>query len=171
MPNLISHRLPPPLPCAPKKRRSQICLVYCRVSPKTRDLRSPIPREKTGHTPARKKHGDMTRRASSVRARVAIQEALSAEMSTLQVNDSLSGRIVESSDHCQMMIITPDRDDDDDQCVDDSADDEDYDHVPIANPPPLIKRGNGDRTSRHVSTIPSPRMSDPYFHPPALHPS
>ena len=124
---LISHRLPPPLPCAQAKRRLQICLVYCRVSPKTRDLRSPIPREKTGHTPARKKHGDVTRRASSVRARVAIQEALSAEMSTLQVDESLSGRIVES--------FTPDRDDDDDQCVDDSGDDEDYDHAPIANPP------------------------------------
>ena len=33
------------------------------------------------------------------------------------------------------MIITPDRDDDDDQCVDDSADDEAYDHAPIANTP------------------------------------
>jgi hypothetical protein len=74
----------------------------------TQNKRSSIPREKTGHTPAREKHGDVTRCASSVRARVAIQEALSAEMSTLQVNDSLSGRI-ESSDHCQtMIIITPD---------------------------------------------------------------
>jgi hypothetical protein len=35
-----------------------------------------------------------------------------------------------------MMIITPDRDDDDDQRVDDSADNEDYDPAPIANPPP-----------------------------------
>jgi hypothetical protein len=34
------------------------------------------------------------------------------------------------------MIITPDRDDDDDQRVDDSADNEDYDTAPIANPPP-----------------------------------
>jgi hypothetical protein len=48
-------------------------------------------------------------------------------MSTLQVDESLSGRIVES--------FTPDRDDDDDQCVDDSGDDKDYDHAPIANPP------------------------------------
>jgi hypothetical protein len=66
---------------------------------------------------------------------VAIQEALSAKMSTLQVDHLLSGRI-ESSDHCQTMIITPDRDDDNDQCVDDSTDDEDYDPAPIANPPP-----------------------------------
>ena len=56
-------------------------------------------------------------------------------MSTLQVDYSLSGHI-KSSDHCQTMIITPDRDDDDDQRVDDSADNEDYDPAPIANPPP-----------------------------------
>jgi hypothetical protein len=93
-----------------------------------------IPREKTGHTPVRKKHGDATQRASSVRARIAIQEALSAKMSTLQVDDSLSGRI-ELLDHCQtMIIITPDSDDNDDQHIDDSADDEDYDPAPIANP-------------------------------------
>ena len=101
----------------------------------TQNKRSSIPREKTGPTPARKKHGDATRRASSVRARVAIQEALSTKISTLQVDDSLSG-CIESSDHCQMIIITPDRDDNNDQRVDDSADDKDYDPAPIANPPP-----------------------------------
>ena len=100
----------------------------------TQNKISLIPREKTGHTPVRKKHGDATQRASSVRARIAIQEALSAEMSTLQVDDSLSGRI-ELLDHCQtMIIITPDSDDNDDQHIDDSADDEDYDPAPIANP-------------------------------------
>ncbi len=56
-------------------------------------------------------------------------------MSTLQVDDSLSGWI-ELSNHCQTMIITPDRDDDDDLRVDDSADDKDYDPAPIANPSP-----------------------------------
>ena len=35
-----------------------------------------------------------------------------------------------------MMFVTPDNDDDDDQRVDDSADDEDYDPMPIANPLP-----------------------------------
>jgi len=49
----------------------------------TQNKRSSIPREKTGHTPARKKQRDATLRASSVRVRVTIQEALSAEMSTL----------------------------------------------------------------------------------------
>ncbi len=71
----------------------------------TQNKRSSIPRVKTGHTPVRKIHGDATQRASSVRARVAIQEALSAEMSTLQVDDSLSGRI-ELSDHCQTTEMT-----------------------------------------------------------------
>ena len=101
----------------------------------TQNKRSSIPREKSGHTPARKKHGDTTQHASSVRMRVAIQEALSAKMSTLQVDDSLSG-CIESSDHCQTMIITPDRDYDDNQRVNDSANDKDYDPAPIANPPP-----------------------------------
>jgi len=96
-----------------------------------------IQREKSGHTPARKKHRNATHRASSVRARAAIQDALSAEMSTLQVNDSISGRI-ETSDHCPTMIVTPDNNDDDDQRVDDSADDEDYDRAPVSNPPPPI---------------------------------
>ena len=56
----------------------------------TQNKRSSIPREKKGHTPARKKHGDVSRHASSVRVRVAIQEVLSAKMSTLQVDDLLS---------------------------------------------------------------------------------
>ena len=101
----------------------------------TQNKRPSIQREKSGHTPTRKKHGNATRRASSVRARAAIQDALSAEMSTLQVNNSISGRI-ETLDHCLTMIITPDNNDEDDQCVDDLADDEDYDPVPVAKPPP-----------------------------------
>jgi hypothetical protein len=100
----------------------------------TQNKRLSIPREKTCHTHVRKKHGDATQCASSVRARIAIQEALSVKMSTLQVDDSLSGRI-KSSDQCQtMIIITPDSDDNDDQHIDDSADNEDYDPVPIGNP-------------------------------------
>jgi len=74
----------------------------------TQNKRPMIRREKTGHTPARKKHGDATQHASSGRARIAIQEALFTKMSTLQVDDSLSG-CVKSLDHCQTMIVTPDR--------------------------------------------------------------
>jgi hypothetical protein len=63
----------------------------------TQNKRSSIPREKTGHTPVRKKHGDATRRASSVRARVVIQEALSAKMAlsrwTIRYLDASSRRI------------------------------------------------------------------------------
>jgi hypothetical protein len=82
----------------------------------------------------RKKHGGHTTCcASSVRARVAIQEALSAEMSSLHVDDSLTGR-VELSDYCRKMIVTPDGDEDDEQRIDDSADDSDYNDVPVANP-------------------------------------
>ena len=71
----------------------------------------------------------MTRRRASVMARVAIQEALSAEMSTLHVDDSLTGH-VEPSDHCRTMIVTPDGDDDDNG-VDDSSDDDDYTPAPV----------------------------------------
>ena len=101
----------------------------------TLNKRQLIEREKSGHTPARKKHGHTTCRASSVRALVEIQEALSAEMSSLHVDDSLSGR-VDLSDYCQTMIVTPDRDDDDEQRIDNSADNIDYDDAPVANPNP-----------------------------------
>ena len=99
----------------------------------TLNKRQSIEREKSGHTTARKKHGHTTCRASSVRARVAIQEALSADMSSLHVDDSLSGR-VDFSDYCRTMIVTPDGDDDDKQRIDDLADNSDYDDVPAANP-------------------------------------
>ena len=101
----------------------------------TQNKRPSIQREKLGHTPARKKHGDATRCASSVRARAAIQDALSSKMRTLHDDDSISRRI-DMSDHCPMMFVTPDNNDDDDQRVDDLADDEDYDPAPVANPPP-----------------------------------
>ena len=96
MPKFILHRPPPTLPCAQTNRRSQIFGGSLGFTLNKRQL---IEREKSGHTPARKKHGHTTCRASSVRARVTIQEALSAEMSSLHVADSLSGR-VELSDYC-----------------------------------------------------------------------
>ncbi len=66
------------------------------------------PRETTGLTPARKKHGRTTRRASSVKARGAIQELLAAELSSLHVEDSFDG-CAELSD-LQQTIVTPDGD-------------------------------------------------------------
>ena len=56
----------------------------------TQNKRPSIPREKSGHTPARKKHGDATQCASSVRAQAAIQDTLSSEMCTLHVDNSIS---------------------------------------------------------------------------------
>jgi hypothetical protein len=102
----------------------------------TLNKRQSIERENSGHTPARKKHGHTTCRASSLRARVAIHEALSAEMSSLHIDDSLSGR-VELSDDCRTMIVTPDGDEDDER-ISDSADDSDYDDALVANPTPKL---------------------------------
>ena len=56
-------------------------------------------------------------------------------MSSLHVDDSLTGR-VELSDCCRKMIVTPDGDEDDEQRIDDSADDSNYNDVPVANPTP-----------------------------------
>ena len=84
LPKLILHRPPPTLHGS---------LGF------TLNKRQSIEREKSGHTPVRKKHAHTTCRASSVQGRVAIQEALSAEMSSLHVDDSLSGR-VELLDDC-----------------------------------------------------------------------
>jgi hypothetical protein len=64
------------------------------------------PRETTGLTPARKKHGGTTRRASSVKARAAIQELLAAELSSLHIEDLFDG-CAESSD-LHWTIVTPD---------------------------------------------------------------
>ncbi len=96
--------------------------------------RPSIEREKSSHTPVRKKLGNPTRRASSVRARVAIQEALSADMRSLHVDDSFNA-CVELSDQRRTMIVTPNGDDDNYDSVDDSDDDV-YDPAPVANTPP-----------------------------------
>ncbi len=107
----------------------------------TLNKRQSIEREKSGHTPARKKHGHTTCHAYSVWARVAIQEALSAEMSSLHVDDSLSSR-VKLPDNCRTMIVTPDGDEDDKQRINDSADDSNYDDAPVANPTSKLLRAN-----------------------------
>ena len=81
-----------------------------------------------------KKQSIEKEKASSVRARVAIQEALAVEMSSLHIEDLLSRR-VELPDNCRTMIVTPDGDEDDEQrIIDDSADDSDYDDATVANP-------------------------------------
>ena len=76
----------PHSPMRPDK--SPVANLFGRSLGFTLNKRQSIEREKSGHTPARKKHVHTACRASSVRARVAIQEALSAEMSSLHVDDS-----------------------------------------------------------------------------------
>jgi len=116
----------------------------------TLNKRQSIEREKSGHTPVRKKHGHTMCRASSVRARVAIQEALAVKMSSLHFNDSLSRR-VELPDNWQTMIVTPDGYEDDEQCIiDDSADDSYYDDATVANPTPKLFEIRRANQSKHL---------------------
>jgi hypothetical protein len=100
----------------------------------TLNKRPLIKREKSSHTPTKKKHGNPTRRASSVWARVAIQEALSADMRSLHV-DNLFNACVESWDQCQMMIVTPDSNDNNNDSVNNS-DNDIYNPASVANTPP-----------------------------------
>ena len=129
MPQLISHRPPPPSPM--RGDSSPVANLFGGSLGVTLNKRQSIEREKSGHTPARKKHGNPTRRVSSVRARVTNQEALAAEMSSLHVNNSFNAPVV-PLDECRTMIVTPDGDADE-ECVEDS-DDDDYDPAPVSNP-------------------------------------
>ena len=86
--------------------------------------RMSILRETSGHTPARKKRGNTAHRASSLKARIAIQETLATDMSSLHVGnprDFCNG----SSDLVRAAVVTPDGDDDSDERVNES-DDNDY---------------------------------------------
>ncbi len=99
--------------------------LFCGSQGVSQNKRLSLPRETSGHTPARKKHGRTTRRASLVKAQGAIQEMLAA----LQVDD-------ESSD-LHRPIVTP-------NCnvarvgdhEDDSSDNEDYHPMSGHVPPP-----------------------------------
>ena len=129
MPQLILHRPPPPSPM--RGDSSPVANLFGGSLGVTLNKRQSIEREKSGHTPARKKHGNPTRRVSSVRARVANQEALAAEMSSLHINNSFNAPVA-PSDKCRTMIVTPNGHADE-ECVKDS-DDDDYDPAPVSNP-------------------------------------
>ena len=130
----IAQAAPPSPMCADKE---PVANLFGGLLGVIQNKKPSIQREKSGHAPVRKKHGDVTRRASSVRAQAAILDALSSKMRTLSVDDSISRRI-DTSDHCPMMFVTPENNEDNDQRVNDSADDEGYDPSPIANPLPKI---------------------------------
>ena len=83
----IAQAAPSSLMCADK---APVANLFGGSLGVTQNKRPLIQREKSGHTPARKKHGDVTRRASSVRARATIQDALFFKMRTLHVDDSIS---------------------------------------------------------------------------------
>ena len=91
-----------------------------------------ILREKSDHTPPRKKRGDTAHRASSLKARIVIQETLAADMSTLHVGNSLDAR-EETSDLRRASVVTPDGDDDDDEPFNES-DNNDYNLESVAPP-------------------------------------
>jgi hypothetical protein len=110
--------------------------LFCGSGGVSQNKRLSLPRETLVHTPARKKHGGTTRRASSVKAQGAIQEMLAA----LHVDN-------ESSD-LHRPIVTPDCDvagigDHED----DSSDDEDYHPTSGHVPPPLHAYLNKRRSS------------------------
>jgi hypothetical protein len=104
----------------------------------TQNKRPSIRRDKSGHTPARKKRGDALRRASSVKARIAIQDALAADMLSLHVDDPCD----ESSQRRVTAVVTPDGDcgNADGDCGDADSDDEDYSPDPVAPPKKQEKR-------------------------------
>ena len=86
-----------------------------------------------------KSTGVATQRASAVKACVAIQEALSAKLSALHVDDLFNAH-VGRSDERLMIQVTLDRDDDDERL--DNSDDDDYDPTPISKltPKPWPKK-------------------------------
>ena len=83
----IAKAAPPSPKCVNKAPVANLFGGLLGVTP---NKRLSIQREKSGHTPARKKHQDAMQRASSVRARTAIQDALFSEMRTLHVDDLIS---------------------------------------------------------------------------------
>ena len=105
-----------------------------------------IRRKESGHTPARKKRGNTMCRASSVKARIAIQDALTADMLSLHVDNPCD----ESSYQRMTAVITPDGDcgDADGDRGDAESDDEDYSPDPIAPPNQQQKRVRKKRAIR-----------------------
>jgi hypothetical protein len=124
----IAHAPPSSPVCA---HDSPVANLFCDFQEVTQNKRPSTPREKSGHTPARKKHGRTTHRASSVKGQGVIPELLSAKLFSLHVDDSLHG-VAESSE-VHRMIVTPDGDDSDDGM--NESDDDNY-HPPSNAPPP-----------------------------------
>ena len=76
----IAQAVPPSPKCAAK---APVANLFGGSLGVTQNKRPSIQREKSGHTPARKKHGDAMQRASSV-------DTLSSKMHTLHVDNLIS---------------------------------------------------------------------------------
>ena len=113
--------------------------------------RMSILREASGHTPARKKRGNTAHRVSALRARIAIQETLAADMSTLHVSESFVDREA-SSDLIRAPVATPDGDDDGDERVDES-DDDDNDYDPDSLPSVKPKKKTATKKAREGKVV------------------
>jgi hypothetical protein len=105
--------------------------LFCNLQEFTQKKRQLIPRDESGHTPVRKKHGQTTHLTASVKAQGAVQELLAAELSSLHVDDSFDG-VVELSD-VHWTILTHDCDKADDGI--NKSDNDNY-HPPSVAPPP-----------------------------------
>jgi hypothetical protein len=108
--------------------------LFCDSRGVSTNKRLSLPREKLGHTPARKKRGRTMRCASSIKARGVIHELLAA----LHV-DSLTNRGTESS-NLHLPFATPHGDDGDDSNgghnKGNTSNDKDYDLSSVFLPPP-----------------------------------
>jgi hypothetical protein len=112
----------------------------------TQNKRVSAPRDTTGLTPARKKHGNTMQRASSLKARSAIQEVLSAELSSLHIND-LFHVCAELSDLHWTMIVTPDGNDNNDGLLDESDNDDSHPKSTVIPTPKQQKKKVLNRSS------------------------
>ncbi len=140
-PNLVPHKItkgeiyithaPPSSPV--HADNVPVVNLFCNLREVTQNKRQLIPRDKSDHTPTRKKHGRMTCCASSVKAQGVIQELLVAELSSLHVDDLFDG--VTKSLNVHRTIVTPHCKDADDGI--NKSDNNTYHPLSVA-PPPLL---------------------------------
>jgi len=111
--------------------------------------RMSILRETSGHTPARKKRGNTVHCASSLKARITIEETLAADTSSHHVGDPCNF-CNGSSDFVRAAVVTPDGDDDSDERVDESDDD---DYNPESGPSPKQQKKKAKKKPRETKVV------------------
>ncbi len=121
LPNLVHHKITKgeiniahASPSSPMRANDAPVLnLFCDLPEVTQNKRPLIPRDKSIHTPVRKKHSGTTCHASSVKAQGVIQELLATELYSLHVDDLFDG-VAKSSD-VHWTIVTTDCNDADDR--------------------------------------------------------